>query len=104
MRDTKNDVGREGVTHLIIADNCSLVPSKRQELPERTVDATVELRRRGLEWKREELEFVSRRSAGEDAGCICFDYGEQHYEVQEVKQVKAMECSDNSWSRFYDCI
>ena len=43
------------------ADICYWVASNRKELPERMVDSTVELRRRGLGWKREELEFVSRR-------------------------------------------
>ena len=80
LRDTKNEVGREGVTHLIVLRTFvfGLLRTEKNFLRGWLI-ATVELRRRGLGWKREELEFVSRRGAGEDAGCICYDYVEQHY-------------------------
>ena len=41
----------EKVTHFMFAQDCYLISSSRKELCEMTADATVELRRRTLEWK-----------------------------------------------------
>ena len=37
----------------MFAENCSLVALNRKEFREMMIDATIELRRRGLEWKKE---------------------------------------------------
>ena len=53
LQGSQDGKDEEKVTHFIIDDNCYLVSSGRMELRVMLMQATVDSRRRGLEWKRE---------------------------------------------------
>ena len=53
----------EKVTHCKFTDNCYWVSSSRKDLREMMMESTVELRRRGLDWRKEEMEFRAWRDA-----------------------------------------
>ena len=60
----------------------AFLASNRKELREIMVEAIIELRRRGLEWKMEGMEFTTWRvEDGDDGGSVCF----------EVKQLGALK-------------
>ena len=61
----------EQVINFIFADSRHLVFSSKKELCEMMLEATVMLRRRGLEWKQEEMEFCRLGSGGD---CCWLEY------------------------------
>ena len=79
-RVEQNELGKEKkVTRSMFA----FLASNRKELREIMVEAIIELRRRGLEWKIERMEFTTWRvEDGDDGGSVCFDHGGQCHEVK----------------------
>ena len=47
------------VTHFMFSDKCCLISQTSKGLCEMKMEATVELQRRRLEWKNEEMEFMA---------------------------------------------
>ena len=79
------------VTHLIFADNCYLLASTNDELCRMIKEATVGLTNRGLDWKKDEMEFMAWSVEGGGAGSINLQHEGHGYEVREVKAMKAVE-------------
>ena len=59
LKFSQDGKDRVCVTHFMFADICYFVSSTRKEFRVMMMEATVELRRRGLEWKKVEMVFMA---------------------------------------------
>ena len=57
LKASQDGQGEEKVTQFIFAYNRYLVSSSRKEIRKMMTEVTSELKRRGFEWKEEEMEF-----------------------------------------------
>ena len=75
LRVSLNQKEETKVTHIIFADSCNLVSSARSELCKMVMEATIELMRRGLFWKKDEMEFMPWGVEGGIAGNVILEHG-----------------------------
>ena len=76
------------LNHVIFADNCYLFAELKEQILKMIGDATEELKKRGLDWKEDQMELIS--------WCLCEEVGDIHIEdggknhvIQEVESLKA---------------
>ena len=89
---TRNNVGRQEedrVSHMIFADNCDLFAASKEQILKMIEDATEELKKRGLDWKEDETELISR-DFYEEVGDLHLEDGGKNYVIKEVETQKAM--------------
>ena len=58
----RNSVGRheeDSINPMIFADNCYLFVESKEQIIKMIEDATEELKKKGLDWKEEEMELIS---------------------------------------------
>ena len=55
MRTTEGQQGERRVSHMIFADNCYLFAASKEVIRRMIVDTTEELRKRGLDWKEDQI-------------------------------------------------
>ena len=59
---TRNSVGQQEedrVSHMIFADNCYLFAESKEQILKMIGDATEEQKKRGLDWKEDQMELIS---------------------------------------------
>ena len=88
----RNSVGRQEedrTSHMIFADNCYLFAESKEQIIKMIQDATEELKKRGLDWKEDEMELISW-GFYEEMGDIHLEDGGKKYVIKEVATLKAM--------------
>ena len=89
---TRNSVGRQEedrVSHMIFADNCYLSAESKEQILKIIGNATEELKKRGLDWKEDEMELISW-SFYEGVGDLHIEDRGKKYVIKEVATLKAM--------------
>ena len=64
----RNSVGRheeDRINQMTFADNCDLFAESKEQIVKMIEDATEELKKKGLDWKEEEMELISLGFHGE---------------------------------------
>ena len=89
MRKSEVRQEEDRVSHMICAENCYLFAESKEHTLKMIADATEELKKRGLDWKEDQMELIS--------WCLCKDDGDLHveaggkkYVIREVEALKAM--------------
>ena len=60
MRISEVRQKEDRVSHMIFADNCYLFAKSKEQISKMLLDATEELSKRGLDWKEDQMEMISR--------------------------------------------
>ena len=58
MRTGEGQQEEYRVSHMIFADNCYLFAASKEEIRKMIADTTEELRKRGLDWKEDQMELM----------------------------------------------
>ena len=77
------------VSHMIFADNCYLFAESKEQILKIIGDATEELKKRGLDWKEDEMELISW-GFYEEVRDLHIEDGGKKYVIKEVATLKAM--------------
>ena len=74
------------VSHTIFADNCYLFATSKEEIRKMITDTTEELRKRGLDWKEDQMELMAWRKIGD----VLLEVDERKFRTKEVEAFQAM--------------
>ena len=74
---------------MIFADNCYLFAESKEQILKMIGDATEELKKRGLDWKEDQMELISWNFY-EDVEDLHIEDGGKKYVIKEVETLKAM--------------
>ena len=88
----RNRVGRheeDRINQMIFADNCYLFAESKEQIIKMIEDATEELKKKGLDWKEEEMELISW-GVYEEMGDIHLGNSDKKYVIKEVETLHAM--------------
>ena len=88
----RNSIGRQEedrISHMIFADNFCLFAESKEQIIKMIEDATEELKKKGLDWKEEEMQLMSRGFC-EEIGDIHLENGGKKYVIKEVTTMQAM--------------
>ena len=59
MRTNEGQEEERRVCHMIFADNCYLFAASKEVIKRMIIDTTEELRKRGLDWKEDQIEMMA---------------------------------------------
>ena len=59
MRTNEGQEEERRVSHMFFADNCYLFVASKEVIRRMIVDTTEELRKRGLDWKEDQIEMMA---------------------------------------------
>ena len=79
MRKSEVRQEEDTVSHMIFADNCHFFAESKEQYLKIIGDATEELKKRGLDWKEDQMELISWG--------LCKDVREMHFEDGGKKYV-----------------
>ena len=88
----RNSVGRreeDRINHMTFADNCYLFVESKEQIVQMIEDATEELKKKGFDWKDEEMELISW-GFYEGVGDIYPEIRDKKYVIREVTSLQAM--------------
>ena len=74
---------------MIFADNCYLFAESKEQIIKMIEDATEELKKKGLDWKEEEMELFSW-DVYEEMGDIHLENKDNKYVIKEVTTLQAI--------------
>ena len=83
-------------------ERCYLLAASREEIRMMIEDTTEELRKRGLDWKEDQMELMTW-GFEEEVGDVLFDYGGRRYKVKEVKALAGHGSDDHTRSGLDEC-
>ena len=89
MRNSEGQQKEDRVSHMIFADNCDLFAASKEQIRKMIVDTTEVLRKRGLDWKEDQMEMISR-GFRDKVGDLLSDAGGKKYLINEVEAREAM--------------
>ena len=89
MRNSEVRQKEDGVSHMIFADNCYLFAESREQIIKMIGGVTEELKKRGLDWKEDQMEQISW-GFFEEMGDLHIEAGGKEYVIREVEALKAM--------------
>ena len=69
MRTGEGQQEEHRVSHMIFADTCCLFAASEEEIRKMIADTSEELRRRGLDWKADQMELGAWGVEGENWRC-----------------------------------
>ena len=88
----RNSVGRreeDRINQMTFADNCYLFVESKEQIVQMIEDATEELKKKGFDWKDEEMELISW-GFYEGVGDIYSENRDKKYVIKEVTSLQAM--------------
>ena len=88
----RNSVGRHEenrISHMILADNCYLFAESKEQIMKMIEDAIEELKKKGLDWKEDEMELISW-GFYEVMGDIHLENRGKNFVIKEVTTLQVM--------------
>ena len=89
MRTNEGQESECRVSHMFFADDCHRFAASKEEIKNMIEDTTEELRKRGLDGKRDQMVMMAW-CFEEETEDVLFDHGDRQYRVKEVKALQAM--------------
>ena len=89
IRGSRTDQEEGRVRHMIFADNCYLFAETEDQISKMLGDAAGNLKKRGLDWKEDQMELISW-SLDEKVGDFKIEEGGKEYVIKEVNSLKTM--------------
>ena len=79
----------ERVSHMIFADNCLIFVESKEQIFKMIGDATEELKKKGLDWKEDQMELISW-GLDEKIGDLKIEEGGKEHVIKEVDSLKTL--------------
>ena len=83
MRTGEGQQEEHRVSQMIFADTCCLFAASEEEIRKMIADTSEELRRRGLDWKEDQMELMAWRFEVK-IGDVLVEVGERKFRIKEV--------------------
>ena len=78
------------VGHMIFADNCYLYAASKEEIRKMIADTTEELRKGGIDWKKDQMELMAWEFEGKN-GDVHLEVDGRKYRIREAEALQGME-------------
>ena len=89
MRNSEVQQKEDRVSHMMFADNCHLFAESKEQISKMLRDATEELRQRGLDWQKDQMEVISWEFQ-EEIGDLHIEADGKKFVIRGVEDLKAM--------------
>ena len=89
MRNCEGQQKEDRVSHMISGDNCYLFAESKKKIGKMIVDTIEEQKKRGLDWKVDQMEMISW-GFREQVGDLLTGAGGKNFLIQEVEAIQAL--------------